>query len=262
MMRVSFLHAARAYMALRECLVPDRRKESQEEIVADLHTCLEQLIQRSTEMENKITVCMQRAVAHMKFSEKDPTPSGKNRERARARMYMEDKRRIQAEYDKTQRSIHMLQQQIDNIVSSHMDMAIVDAMRLLNSNASRLALPERVEEIVRLGEELAERQSEVTNFQEAMQEVSTACIPAGSEEYSDDLLMQELDAYMKGNSNDDINAAIAEESRTVSSEVTKLPSPPTQFVPQLAMIVEPVVNDEAEDSDQKTKRTESKALFF
>jgi hypothetical protein len=199
MMRVSFLHAARVFMAMRECLVPDKRKEAQEEIVADLNTCLEQLIQRSTEMEAKIAVCMERAVCHMQSSKREPTASGKTRERARAKMYMEDKRRIQMEYDKAQRSIHMLQQQIDSIVSSHTDMVIVDTMRQFNATAARLSLPNKVMEIENLGEELAERQHEVANFQEAMQGVSTACLPPSSmtgDEPSDDLLMQELEEYM------------------------------------------------------------------
>jgi len=197
-MRVSFLHAARVFMAMRECLVPDNRKEAQEEIVADLNTCLEQLIQRSTEMEAKITVCMERAVCHMHSSKREPTAAGKTRERARAKMYMEDKRRIQAEFDKAQRSIHMLQQQIDSIVSSHTDMVIVDTMRQFNATATRLSLPNKVREIENLGEELAERQSEVANFQDAMQGVSAACLPPNmaGEESSDDNLMQELEAYM------------------------------------------------------------------
>ena len=209
-MRVSFLHAARIFMAMRECLVPDNRKEAQEEIVADLNTCLEQLIQRSTEMESKIGICMERAVCHMQSSKREPTVSGKTRERARAKMYMEDKRRIQAEYDKAQRSIHMLQQQIDSIVSSHTDMVIVDTMRQFNATAARLSLPNKVVEIENLGEELAERQTEVANFQEAMQGVSTACLPPGDES-SDDVLMQELEAYMMdggGGDNDELLASI------------------------------------------------------
>jgi len=212
-------------MALRECLVPDRRNEAQEEIVADLHTCLEQLIQRSIEMESKIGVCMQRAVAHMQFSKADPTSSGKLREKARAKMYMEDKRRIQAEYDKAQRSIHMLQQQIDNILSSHTDMVIVDTMRQFNATAARLSLPNKVREIENLGEELAERQSEVSNFQEAMQDVSNACMMPGSGTdegiVSDDLLMQELEAYMNGND-------VKEEE--LKYEAVSLPSPPPPMI--------------------------------
>lgn len=223
-MRVSFLHAARIFMAMRECLVPDNRREAQEEIVADLNTCLEQLIQRSTEMESKIAVCMERAVCHMQSSKREPTVGGKTRERARAKMYMEDKRRIQAEYDKAQRSIHMLQQQIDSIVSSHTDMVIVDTMRQFNATAARLSLPNKVMEIENLGEELAERQNEVANFQEAMQGVSTACLPPGmmGEESSEDLLMQELEAYMM-------------DGAVVDNATRHIPTTPATFVSNVEM---------------------------
>jgi hypothetical protein len=152
----------------------------------------------------------------MQSSKREPTASGKTRERARAKMYMEDKRRIQMEYDKAQRSIHMLQQQIDSIVSSHTDMVIVDTMRQFNATAARLSLPNKVMEIENLGEELAERQHEVANFQEAMQGVSTACLPPSSmtgDEPSDDLLMQELEAYMMDG--DVVVAAVDDRSDTL-----------------------------------------------
>jgi hypothetical protein len=45
-----FFYFARVYMSLRECWITDRRKESQQEVVADLHSCLEQLTFRCTEM--------------------------------------------------------------------------------------------------------------------------------------------------------------------------------------------------------------------
>jgi hypothetical protein len=195
MFKYSFLHAARMFMSFRECLVTDRRREAQEEVVADLHSCLEQLMHRSTEMEDKIDLYMKRAVYHMQLSKREQTSNGKNRERARARMYLEDKRRIQTEYDKAQRSIHMLQQQIDSIVSSQVDMAIVDALRQFNANAARLSLPTRAQEIEHLAEELAERQVEVSNFQEAISGVSSAMEDATIKEESDDL-WAELEAYM------------------------------------------------------------------
>lgn len=199
-MVMPFFNTAKLFMAMRECLIPDRRSEAQEEVIADLHTCLEQLIQRSTEMESKIDMCMQRAACHMKASKRETTMSAKNRELSRAKMYMEDKRRIQGEYDKTQKSIHMLQQQIDCIVSSHTDMVIVDTMRHFNATAARLSLPNKTAEVETLGEELTERQSEVTYFQEAMQGMSLA-MGGGSNgddaALSDDLLMQELEDYMQ-----------------------------------------------------------------
>jgi len=131
----------------------------------------------------------------MQLSKREQASNGKNRERARARMYLEDKRRIQTEYDKAQRSIHMLQQQIDSIVSSQVDMAIVDALRQFNANAARLSLPTRAQEIEHLAEELAERQVEVSNFQEAISGVSSAMEDSTIKEESDDL-WAELEAYM------------------------------------------------------------------
>jgi hypothetical protein len=195
MFKHSFLHAARIFMSFRECLVTDRRREAQEEVVADLHSCLEQLMHRSTEMEDKIDLYMKRAVYHMQLSKREQTSNGKTRERARARMYLEDKKRIQTEYDKAQRSIHMLQQQIDSIVSSQVDMAIVDALRQFNANAAKLSLPTRAQEIEHLAEELAERQVEVSNFQEAISGVSSAMEDSTIKEETDDL-WAELEAYM------------------------------------------------------------------
>ena len=271
MIKVSFLHAARVFMAMRECLVPDRRSEAQEEIVADLNTCLEQLISRSVEMESKIGVCMERAVCHMQCSKKESTPSGKARERARAKMYMEDKRRVQAELDKAQRSIHMLQQQIDSIVSSHTDMVIVDTMRQFNATAARLSLPNKVIEMENLGEELAERQSEVANFQDAMQGVSSACLPSGSIGDSDDLLMQELDAYMEEPTQVPAPAQLSEDwlppvpAQTIKSVTTVVPQVSSQMKPPPLNIVHG--GDDGDDytstlETKHIKRETSQALFF
>ena len=199
-------------MAIRECLVPDRRKEMQEEVVADLHTCLEQLNLRSCEMENKIENCTQKAMHHMRLSKRDPTTTGQAREKARAKMYIEDRRRVQVEYEKVLKSTHMLQQQIDSIVSAHVDMVIVDAMRQFNVNASKLALPARAMEIEHLGEELAERYSETMNLQEAIQGVSSNCNVSSSDsiKMDDESLWNELELYMN-----------AMDEREVSKTVTK-----------------------------------------
>ena len=207
----SFFNTAKIFMAVRECLIPNRGNEAQEEVIADLNTCLEQLIQRSTDMEGRIDVYMKKAASHLKSSKKENTLSGKNRERSRAKMYMEDKRRVQAEYDKTQRSIHMLQQQIDCIISSHTDMVIVDTMRQFNATASRLSLPHKTKEIEGLGEELNERKEEICVFQDAMQEMSSALggIENNGEMDQDTLLMQELEDYINNNQEDTATAAAA-----------------------------------------------------
>ena len=187
------LYAARIYMSVRECWLTDRRKEIQEEVVADLHSCLEQLTFRCTEMELKIEKCKQSALYHMQLSKKEAAPSGVARERARARMYMQDRQRLQSEHDKALRSMHMLQQQIDSIVSSHVDMVIVDAMRGFNATAARMALPQKTAEIEKLGESLADRNHEASSLQEAM---SAFTIGDDEEVSSDDYMMRELDALL------------------------------------------------------------------
>ena len=187
------LYAARIYMSVRECWLTDRRKEIQEEVVADLHSCLEQLTYRCTEMELKIEKCKQSALYHMQLSKKEAAPSGVARERARARMYMQDRQRLQSEHDKALRSMHMLQQQIDSIVSSHVDMVIVDAMRGFNATAARMALPQKTAEIEKLGESLADRNHEASSLQEAM---SAFTIGDDEELTSDDYMMRELDALL------------------------------------------------------------------
>ncbi len=201
-------------MAVRECLIPDRGSEAQEEVIADLNTCLEQLIQRSTDMESRIDMCMKKAACHLKSSKKENTTVGKNKELSRAKLYMEDKRRIQAEYDKTQRSIHMLQQQIDCIISSHTDMVIVDTMRQFNATAARLSLPNKTKEVEGLGEELSERKGEVSEFQEAMQEISRNAMGDSSNESDESLMMQELEDYLKfENESSTSSSSIGENNR-------------------------------------------------
>ena len=193
-----FLYIARAFMAIRECWVTDRRKETQEEVVADLHSCLEHLAYRCSEMESKIDKCTKRAVYHMNLSKKESTPAGIARERARAKMYMLDRVRLQKENDKALGSMHMMQQQIDSIVSSHVDMVIVDDMRGFNATAARMALPQKASEIEKLGECLAERQIEAKNIQDAMGAFNSAITGRDSDDCSDAdlMLMQELDELL------------------------------------------------------------------
>ena len=165
-------------------------QEIQEEVVADLHSCLEQLTCRCTEMELKIEKLKQSALYHMQLSKRESTPPGVARERSRARMFMQDRLRIQSEHDKALRSMHMLQQQIDSIVSSHVDMVIVDAMRGYNATAARMGLAQKTAEIEKLGESLSDRNHEAATLQEAMSAFTT-----GDDEHftSDDMLMRELD---------------------------------------------------------------------
>jgi chromosome segregation ATPase len=185
---------ARMYMSMRECWVTDRRREAQEEVVADLHSCLEQLTYRCTEMETKIEKCKQNAVYHMQLSKKESAPAAVTREKTRAAMYMQDRRRLQGEHDKALRSMHMLQQQIDSIVSSHVDMVIVDAMRGFNATAARMALPAKTQEIEKLSDSLADRHHEVQNLQEALGGVTFG---ADDDLNSEESLMRELDELLE-----------------------------------------------------------------
>jgi hypothetical protein len=51
-----FKHMATVWMALRDCMAPrsDRQREMQEAVVADLHSCMEQLQTRTLDMETKV----------------------------------------------------------------------------------------------------------------------------------------------------------------------------------------------------------------
>lgn len=213
---------AKYYMSLRECFIVDRRREAQEEVVADLHTCLEQLTYRCSEMELKIENSLQHAVRHMHLSKKETTAAGKARERARAQMFMADRRRTQKEHDKALRSIQMLQQQIDSIVSTHVDMVIVDAMRNYNATAARLALPQRTMEVDMLNDCLAERQHEIQAMQAAMSGVG-----ALPQEEEDGDLLRELDAFMnvETTSLPKETAIMVEEEKEATTEYAEVGEP-------------------------------------
>jgi len=220
---MSFLMGlARAYMSMRECLVPDKTREVQEEIIADLHNCLEQLTDRCLDMESRIVLATDRMLVHAKAAKATAggdsatlSISERLREKNKAKQYLQEKKRIQAEYDKTQKNIHLIQQQIDSIVSSQLNMVVVDAMKQFNHNAAKLSLPSRTIEIEHLEEQLADRTREVAGLQEAMHSISTACtnIAAASttctstSEFDealnnndgDDELWRELDLYLSPN---------------------------------------------------------------
>ena len=65
-----FRYFARTYMAMLECLAPPstRRREAQEEILADLNHCLEQLQGRIAEMESRIERCTEQAVVQARLA--------------------------------------------------------------------------------------------------------------------------------------------------------------------------------------------------
>ena len=142
---VFFTRMANIWMVLRDCVVPpsDRRREMQEVVVADLHTCLEQLQTRTLDMETKVTRCGEQALFHMHQSQRaSATAPARQRDRQRAKGHMEvysicsflllkncslniinqmqERRRMQQQLDKVSLMSVAIQKQIDSIVSSHM----------------------------------------------------------------------------------------------------------------------------------------------
>jgi hypothetical protein len=163
-----------------------------QEILADLHTCIEQLNARVLEMETRIERCTQQAQFHaLQVSRTGCSSVARARELQRAKMYLHDRRRIQGahahddsvhirvcvrpiarpmragEHDKALRMAHMLQSHIDGLVSSHVDTMIVQTMRSFNSVASRMSMPTLTSQVEHLSDELSDRNSELTALQEA-----------------------------------------------------------------------------------------------
>jgi hypothetical protein len=100
-----------------------------------------------------------------------------------------------------------IQKQIDNILSSNMDMLIVDAMRGFNQAATSMVLPQRLTEVENLGDQLADRQSEVIAMQDAIMGIGVNCMDG-----NDDVdIWQELDDLMAVDA--PVDAFVAAEQR-------------------------------------------------
>jgi hypothetical protein len=190
-----FKWMAKVWMTMLECAAPTtvRQRDMQESVVADLHTCMEQLQVRMEDMETKITRCGEQAIYHMQQSARGSAPS-RQRDKLRAKTHMEERRRLQRQLDKAVVMNNTIQKQIDNILSSNMDMLIVDAMRGFNHAATNMVLPKRLTEVENLGDQLADRQSEVTAMQEAIMGIGNNCTVGAD----DGDLWQELDELMGG----------------------------------------------------------------
>jgi hypothetical protein len=90
MLRVVWVNMATLFLQMRECILTRRRRiESSEEVVADFHTYLEQMNQKCGELEGKIQKCNQRALMHKQKANAEGTRNGKQRELARAKMYLQ-----------------------------------------------------------------------------------------------------------------------------------------------------------------------------
>ena len=147
-------------------------------------------------MEAKATRCGEQALFHMQQSQRSTaTAPARQRDRQRAKGHMEERRRLQQQLDKAALMSGAIQRQIDSIVSSHMDMLIVDAMRGFNHAAANMALPERSSEVDSLAEQLADRQTEVATMQEAIMGIGASMNECSMQDDESEL-WRELDDLM------------------------------------------------------------------
>jgi len=159
---------------MKECILPSRNREAQEEILADLHGCIEQLMDRTSDMERRMEAASSQMIIHAKASKSDNlSPMERMREKKMAKHFLVEKRRIQQEYDTTTKNIHVIQQQIDAVVSSHLNFIIVDTMKQFNMNTARLALPQTTRQVETLEDELNDRSREIVDLQEAISSMSS-----------------------------------------------------------------------------------------
>jgi hypothetical protein len=197
-----FSKFASVYLSMKECILPSRNIEAQEEILADLHACMEQLMDRACDMEKRIESASSQMVIHAKASKSlTATPVEKAREKKLAKHFMTEKRRIQQEYDKTMKNVNIIQQQIDAVVSSHLNFIIVDTMKQFNVNTARLALPQTTRQVESLEDELNDRSREIIDLQEAISSMSSMGKTLGDESAEaakdDDMdLWNEVESYL------------------------------------------------------------------
>jgi hypothetical protein len=199
-----FRYFARTYMAMLDCVAPtrNRRREAQEEILADLNACSDQLQRRLQHMEERIQQCTEKAMVHARVG-RCAAPALRARELLRAKMFMHDRRRLQAEHEKALRMSHVLQTQIDSILSSHMDLMVVQTMRSYNSTASMLAMPNLTAQIEKLSDSLSDRSHELHSLQDALNTISQSMtMPLPGEDGAT--------GQMMGSSSDDPEAQQAE----------------------------------------------------
>ena len=199
-----FHYFARTYMAVRECMAPNgnRRREAQEEILADLNHCLEQVQARLAEMESRIERSTEQAVAQARIArQRSLNITLRTRAQMRAKMFMHDRRRLQSEHDKAMRITHLLQTQIDSVLSSHVDTLIVQTMRSYNHTAMRLGAPALTSQIESLSDQLSDRSHELGNLQDALSSITTSMQAFGDPALDDDggdaQLMEELEAMLR-----------------------------------------------------------------
>ena len=230
MFRAAFVGFSRMFMSLRECTAAGNSAyEISEQTVADLNQCLDGLESRIADTNRSIDdlSALVEAQGRMARSERGPA-----RERAimQAKHLIADRRRQTAELMRLQRSERMLRLQVTTLVNSHLDGAIIEAMRQYCATATRLGLPNRSEDVQMLSNELEEVVRETNQFQSSLAEMSNAFAAAPfpgclSMEDEEEALQHELDALLA-----------SPEPAPSPAAVQDLPAP----VPNLPAPVQPV----------------------
>lgn len=206
---------ARVFMTVRECLITNHAQELQEETLADLHHCLDQLSDRHAEMDEKKNVCVQRAMAHFQSSKSMVSTFDSSRELTKAKQFLQEKRRLQMECEKIHNNILVIQQQIDAIISSQLNLSVVEAMKQFNVNAVKLSIPAQTYDIENLEEQLAERASEISGMRQAMDKMTCALSNDDSEMSDEADILVELQSYFSSDTD------VLKNEPLVSSAVNK-----------------------------------------
>ena len=173
MSRLFYISFARLFMTMRECLVQDRSQEISEQAVADLNACLDQLLERCRLIESNIEACTRQSTQIAQRASTE-SPAFRARSLQTLRQCLLDRRQYRLEHDRASRSVAMLRRQIGTILNSHVDTAIIHAMRQYSTAASRLGLPDKTVEVQRLTDELGECLEHSNSLQDALGEVSEA----------------------------------------------------------------------------------------
>jgi hypothetical protein len=153
---------------------------------------------------------------------------------------MEERRRLQKQLDKAVVMNNAIQKQIDNILSSNMDMLIVDAMRGFNQAATSMVLPQRLTEVENLGDQLADRQSEVIAMQDAIMGIGVNCMDGNDDvdiwQELDDLMAVDApaDAFVAAEQRADEPTVAAEQPTAAAEQPTVAAEQPTVAAEQRA----------------------------
>ena len=192
-----WLNFATLILNVKECIGKEKRIQTHDEVIADLHTYLEHLNLKSQEMESRIEKCNQKALFHKLQAQQEPTKSGKERENNRAKLFLKDKRRLLDEQDKAMKFTHVIRQQIDSLTTSELDTIMVEAMKQYNMTATQMGLPDRTKQIEELGVDLQERFSEASQLQQMLGDATNPSLRSSTLSFGNDDeedLMLELEA--------------------------------------------------------------------